>query len=137
MGEMEFLTKRRERSEIQRSCANGRSRSPARKRSRLFVLIELKSERGPFQSPPPVHLLQVVTTQQIAFERFNDGVDVPLGAIVVAHQFLDAVPLRRVVIFAVLAVIKKFTVLLTDVFVVFAAVLDFHFFSPFLPGAMG
>jgi hypothetical protein len=71
-------------------------------------------------------VVQYLSTKQIAFERLNHLGHSPFRSIDIPQQLLDAVPAAGTVEIASVAFIKKFTVLLAHVFLVFFAVLDFH-----------
>jgi hypothetical protein len=89
-------------------------------------LSRTKAGRLLLRASQPVQLIQILPVEQVAFERFNDLVHLPLGSVNILQQFLDAVPLRWAVKLAVLAFIKEFTMLLTDILFILLAMADFH-----------
>lgn len=68
--------------------------------------------------------------QEIAFEWFDDSVDLPLGTALIQKEILNAVPTGKAVKFAVGPVIEELTVLLAHILLVLLTVLDLHNLSP-------
>jgi hypothetical protein len=80
---------------------------------------------------PQVHFVQVLAVQQAALEGLDHFAHFPLGSIHVLEQFLDTVPLRGAVEFALGPLVEKFAVLGAHVLLIFSAILDFHRTPPF------
>ena len=70
--------------------------------------------------------MRVFSVHEIAFERLYYGIYIPLRPVVVLVQVFDARPTRLTVELAGSALIKKFTMLLTNILLVLFAVFDFH-----------
>ena len=70
--------------------------------------------------------MRVFSVHEVAFERLYYGIYIPLRPVVVLVQVFDARPTRLTVELAGSALIKKFTMLLTNVLLVLFAVFDFH-----------
>jgi hypothetical protein len=91
-----------------------------------------ENSHGPFsKSAPSIHLVQIVTVEQIALERFNHRADLPFGSVFIIQKVLDTIPADRTVKLASLPLVEELTMLLTYIFLVFFAVFDFHFAPPF------
>jgi hypothetical protein len=73
-----------------------------------------------------IDLVEIVTSQQIAHEGFNDGIHFPLGTIFIAQQILNAAPGSGTVILATLSLVKEFAMLLADILFVLPAIPDLH-----------
>ncbi len=70
--------------------------------------------------------MRVFSVHEVAFERLYYGIYIPLRSVVVFEQVFDARPTRLTVELAGSALIKKFTMLLTNILLVLLAVFDFH-----------
>jgi hypothetical protein len=74
--------------------------------------------------------MHVLPVEQLALEWFDHCIDFPLGPVLVLQEVLDAVPLCRTVELAVHSIVKKLTMLLTDILFIFLAVFDLHHLPP-------
>jgi len=101
--------------------------------SEASIQRHLVASRTPPLSSHIIEVVQDFSTKQAAFERLNHLAHPPFRSIDIPQQLLDAAPAARTVKVASVAFIKKFTMLLAHVFLVFLAVFDFH---P-LPSRMG
>ena len=77
-------------------------------------------------APSAVPLVRIFPVHEVAFERLYYGICVPLRPVFVSEQVLDARPGRLTVELAGITLIKKFTMLFTDILLVLFAVFDFH-----------
>ncbi len=73
-------------------------------------------------------VVEHLSAQEITFERFDDGVDLPLRTAFVQEKVLDAVPPGEAVELAVGPIIEELTVLLAHIFLILLTVLDLHAF---------
>jgi hypothetical protein len=83
-------------------------------------------EQSSVQSLGSPDSVQVLPPKQVAFERLDDCVDLPFGAVLIFQEILDAVPACRTVELTTMAFIKEFTVLLAHIFLMLFAIFDFH-----------
>ncbi|MEN6436971.1 MAG: hypothetical protein ABFD97_00135 [Syntrophobacter sp.] len=79
-----------------------------------------------------IPLIQNLSVHQIAFVWLDYCVCVPFGPVSVLQKVLDAGPAHGAVEFTRIALIKKFTMLLANVLLIFFTVFDFHGFTPSL-----
>ena len=91
---------------------------------------EEESESGghgtPFVLIAAGNPMQVRAIQQFAHEGLNDFLHFPFRTIGIFQKLADGAPLIFRVIDAIFPFVKKLTMLLTDVLLVFSAILDFH-----------
>jgi hypothetical protein len=71
-------------------------------------------------------LIQIVAVQKITLERLDDLIHLPFRAIFIAHKVFDAAPAGGTVELAALALVKKFTVLLTHILFILPAIAYLH-----------
>jgi hypothetical protein len=97
----------------------------------VLASYELEWDYQPLSQPAcPIPLVHIFPIHEIALEWFDDSVCIPLGPVFVFEEVLYAGPAHRAVKLTRIALIKKFTMLLTNILFVFFAVLDFHFANP-------